>query len=98
MTWSRIKISLLTILISLLFSSLLTAGGPNVLDKGGAVYRWKTGKPIPFSIDQGLLGDFSEEESIALVLDSIRKWTDILTTSLDFVQGDRLDLNITVNN
>ncbi len=98
MNWSGYRVTLLSVLINLLLISLLSAGGPNVIDKGGAVYRWEPGKAIPFSIDQGFLGDFSEEESITLVQDSIRKWADVPTSSLDFVQGERLDFNITVNN
>ena len=98
MIWSRFRISLLFVVILSLFYTLLSAGGPDRLEKGGELYQWKRNQPVPFSIDQGSLGNLSEGESLSLVRDSILKWTDIPTSVIDFEEGDRLDFNITVSN
>ncbi len=76
----------------------LFAGGPNVLDKGGQVYRWDPGTPIPYSIDQGSLGNLSEADSLGLVRNSIAKWTEIPSAAIQFEEGPRLGVNITVDN
>ncbi len=84
-------------ILSLLFG-FLQAGGPNVLEKNGKVYSWDVSRPVPFAVDQGFLGVFTEEESLALVRESFDKWAEISTAAIEFQEGARLDQNITVDN
>lgn len=98
MIWRRSGILICLLWAALLFCVPLFGGGPNVVKRGGKVYRWDAARPVLFSIDRGSLGTLSEEQSISLVMGSIEKWVEIPTAVIDFQAGDRLDRNVTVEN
>jgi hypothetical protein len=95
---NRIRISLIFFSVLSLLPAYLWAGGPNVLDKGGEVYRWDRSRPVPYSIDLGTLGILSEEESLLFVREAFGMWTDIPGAVIEFEEGDRLEVDVNGSN
>lgn len=69
------------------------AGGPLLVDRGVPL-RWTTAAPVRLNPDQGPLGDFSNEEAVALVEEATTPWNDVGTSALRVAVGDDIGRDI----
>jgi hypothetical protein len=94
------KIPLLCFFAILLHHATIAwAGGP-LLTYGtcSPVVFPQSAMPIPYKVDQGLLGSFSNNEAVAVVDDCFAVWQSVPTASLSFQNAGFLPEDITQNN
>lgn len=94
------KIQLLCLFIILLqHAAMARAGGPLLTNRNCApVVFPESAMPIPYSIDQGGLGDFSNSQAAAIVDDCFGVWQSAPTASISFQNAGFLAADVTQDN
>lgn len=85
-------------LAAVLFATSLHAGGPNIVEVGGRVFKWNPAVPVNFILDQGPLGQLSNEEAAELVRQAVQAWQAVPTASLQFKDLGFLDRDVDAGN
>src|SRR5574341_2294975 len=71
-----------------LITSTVYAGGPGVVQGSGAPYLWSTTGPVPYRLDGGTLGLWSNATAAANVLQAFDRWgPDLATSALTFTNA-----------
>lgn len=70
------------------------AGGPIF----GRPAVWDTNRPVPFTPDQGPLGQLANEQAVALVGALFTVWADVDTAAITFAQAGQLEVDVTAAN
>jgi hypothetical protein len=94
------KSPVLFLLVILMQHATLTcAGGPMLTDQDcNPVVFLESGMPIPYSIDQGTLGLFSNSEAAAIVDDCFATWQAVATARVSFQNAGALSADVTQYN
>ena len=93
------KSQLFLLVILMQCSATTFAGGPILTDSAGnpVVYR-QSDMPIPYSIDQGDMGLFSNSEAAALVDDCFATWQAVATAKISLQNTGFLSVDVTQDN
>ena len=91
----------ITSLVCLITVSLLFAGGPRAVFNNQAL-KWNVENPntfpVRYVIDNGPLGELTNDEGAALVSQGFQKWEAISTSTISFLDRGFLDMDIGVDN
>lgn len=85
-------------LILFFVPSVLFAGGPTTVLPGAMVARWDETAPVPFIIDQGLLGIITNEQGVQMVQEAFQAWQDVSTASVFFSNQGLLPMDVDLSN
>ena len=87
-------------LLSLLLTSVpVLAGGPLANCQSGVPFLWPNGgQNIVWNPDQGGLGPLNNAQAVAEVAASFQVWEDVTTSTISFVQGPALAMDIDITN
>src|SRR5688572_16474549 len=96
-TFKRIALSLCA---SPLFAiAPAQAGGPLANCGDGVPYLWPNGgRNITWNADLGGLGDLTKAEADAFVATSFSEWQDVTSSTISFVQGPNLPVDVEETN
>lgn len=94
------KIQLLCFFAFLVQHAAITwAGGPLQTNRDCTpVVFPASAMPIPYSVDQGALGGFSNSQAAAIVDDCFGVWQSVPTASISFQNAEALSADVTENN
>ena len=94
------KLQVLVLLVLLThYATPSCAGGPLLTDKNcNPVVFPASAMPIPYSIDQGTLGSFSNSEAAAIVDDCFATWQGVATARISFKNAGHLAADVTKDN
>lgn len=88
-----VKIQAVALLLTTLMGAAY-AGGPLYTFNGNAL-RWRQGTPIALTLDQGKLGQLTNEEAQALVRTLLRQWELVPTAAVRFTADQSLPNDVT---
>jgi hypothetical protein len=75
------------------------AGGPLFNCQSGVPFVWPNGgQDIVWNPDQGNLGPLTNPQAVALVADSFQVWEDVPSSTISFMQGPHLGMDIDITN
>src|SRR5687768_5050061 len=80
------------LLIAVIASAELPAGGPLLIGKDGVARRWNTASPVVLNLDQGSLGGIQNPDS--LLTHARDQWNAVPTSRLRLSIGEDLPINI----
>jgi hypothetical protein len=83
----------------LFFTAPAYASGPLAICKDGVPYLWPNGgRNITWNPDQGNLGLLTKTDADAFVGSSFARWQNVATSTISFVQGANLPINVDETN
>jgi hypothetical protein len=96
---ARLAPVLLATALPLFAGSPAHAGGPLAICEDGVPFLWPNGgRNIVWNADQGNLGPITKVEADTLVGDSFGQWENVETSTISFLQGPDLSVNVDETN
>ena len=75
------------------------AAGPLAVCSSGEPFLWPNGgQNIVYNLDQGDLGPVTAADAAALIRDAFDAWENIPTSSLSYVEGAQLPVDVDITN
>lgn len=92
--YSLFAIGFLLVLIQLPGTVIVEAGGPLLMTRNGEPFRWRL-NPVPYTPDQGPLGQFDHPQAVQLLADAFQVWEAVETATIRFEQRGQLSVDVT---
>ena len=68
------------------------------IEGNGVILKWDSSTPIVYKIDPGTLGTRDHEDGAQLVRDAFGWWEAVETSTIDFEDGGKLDVDVDETN
>lgn len=89
-----LTITLLLLLLALTGMKPVMAGGPLLWTRAGEPFRWRL-NPVPYTPDQGPLGQFDPAQAVQLLAEAFGTWEAVETAAIRFERRGQLSVDVT---